>query len=301
VRWQVAECRFESRGLSRRVWNILEAPLHQADINHITGDVHYLTYLLDKPRTILTIADCGFTQRSSKLQKLILRELWYRLPAKKAAYITVISSFVKQELLSLIDYPEDRVIVVPCSIGEQFRRSDKPFATATPRILHVGTKANKNLPRLARALSGLDCVLDIVGPLNDDHLRALQDSGVRYERSEGLTADQIRAKYEACDVVGFVSTYEGFGLPIVEANVVGRPIVTSNVCSMPEVAGDAACIVDPYDVEAIRAGVRRVLEDRAYRQRLVESGFENAKRFTGERIAAQYVELYERARRERSH
>ena len=67
----------------------------------------------------------------------------------------------------------------------------------------------------------------------------------------------------------FVSTYEGFGLPILESQATGRPVVTSNVSSMPEVAGDAACLVNPYDADSIREGILRVINDDAYRKDLM--------------------------------
>jgi glycosyltransferase involved in cell wall biosynthesis len=94
-------------------------------------------------------------------------------------------------------------------------------------------------------------------------------------------------------MVLFASTYEGFGLPIIEAQATGRPVVTSRVTAMPEVAGDGACLVDPYDVASIRSGVLRVLGDRGYRDSLVHRGFENVRRFEPGRIAAQYARLYE--------
>jgi glycosyltransferase involved in cell wall biosynthesis len=93
-------------------------------------------------------------------------------------------------------------------------------------------------------------------------------------------------------MVVFASTYEGFGLPIVEANATGRPVVTSNIFSMPEVAGDAGCFVDPFDASSIRAGIVRVVEDEAYRQGLIKKGFKNVKRFRADAIAHQYAELY---------
>ncbi len=73
---------------------------------------------------------------------------------------------------------------------------------------------------------------------------------------KGLTIDEVVDQYHKCDLVSFVSTYEGFGMPIVEANAIGRPVFTATVASMPEVAADAACLVDPFDVQAIRNGVR---------------------------------------------
>jgi len=90
-----------------------------------------------------------------------------------------------------------------------------------------------------------------------------------------------------------VSTYEGFGLPIVEANAVGRPVITSNVCSMPEVAGDAAFLVDPFDVEDIRRGVLLLINDSHLRRDLVRRGFLNVRRFSIESVATQYRSLYD--------
>ena len=66
-----------------------------------------------------------------------------------------------------------------------------------------------------------------------------------------LSNEEIKKKYEDCDILTLVSTYEGFGMPIIEANRVGRPVITSNILSMPEVAGEAACLVNPFDIENI--------------------------------------------------
>ena len=94
------------------------------------------------------------------------------------------------------------------------------------------------------------------------------------------------------DLLVFVSTYEGFGLPILEAQATGRPVITSNVLSMPEVAGDSACLVDPFDVSSIRKGILKVINDPAYREKLIKRGFENVKRFQPDKIAEQYADIY---------
>jgi glycosyltransferase involved in cell wall biosynthesis len=91
----------------------------------------------------------------------------------------------------------------------------------------------------------------------------------------------------------FASTYEGFGLPIIEANAVGRPVVTSHLWSMPEVAGKSALLVDPYDVASIRDGVLSIIEDAHLRSVLIKNGLENIKRFRLSLIAEQYSALYQ--------
>jgi glycosyltransferase involved in cell wall biosynthesis len=93
-------------------------------------------------------------------------------------------------------------------------------------------------------------------------------------------------------MVLFASTYEGFGMPIVEANTVGRPVITSNLLSMPEVAGDAALIVNPYNVDEIRNGIIKIIEDDEYRNQLINNGFRNAERFSLRNISEEYLKLY---------
>ena len=82
-------------------------------------------------------------------------------------------------------------------------------------------------------------------------------------------------------------------MPILEAHSMGRPVLTSSVASMPFVAGDAAFMVDPFDVKSIREGVVALIEDDAQRERMVKKGFENIKRFDAQRIAESYYALYE--------
>lgn len=178
-----------------------------------------------------------------------------------------------------------------CVRGD-FTPAPKRFSTQEPLILQVGTGANKNLERVVEALSGLKCRMNILGTLPATQKAILERHGIRYSNAQNATDTEVVEAYNASDMVVFASTYEGFGLPIIEANATGRPVVTANVLSMPEVAGSAACLVDPYDVASIRRGILRVIDDASYRQSLIEAGFENVKRFSAKAIAGEYVKLY---------
>jgi glycosyltransferase involved in cell wall biosynthesis len=98
--------------------------------------------------------------------------------------------------------------------------------------------------------------------------------------------------YDQADMVVFVSLAEGFGMPIIEAQAMGRPVIVGNLSPMKEIAGADALTVDPFDTEAIRNAIRQVVEDGPARQRIIVAGLENVKRFSAEAVAGQYARLY---------
>jgi glycosyltransferase involved in cell wall biosynthesis len=289
---RVATSRYESRGLFKRIYNILEARRRQTDVNHITGDVHYLALLISPRSTVLTILDCVCLDRHRGWRQAVLRWLWFELPTRRAAVVTTISAASKREILKYTTCPPDKIRVIPCCVSPAFRPAPRTFNADCPTILQIGTAPNKNIERLAAALAGVRCRLRIVGTLAQPQADAIRTAGIDCVVSERLTDEEIVEAYAAADIVSLVSTYEGFGLPIVEANAVGRPVVTANLSSMPEVAGDAACLVDPYDIAAIRAGFQRVIDDASYRDALVAAGHRNAARFSRETVAREYAAVY---------
>ncbi|MDJ1484993.1 glycosyltransferase family 1 protein [Cytophagaceae bacterium YF14B1] len=280
-------------GITKKLYNILEVLFRpQGDINHVTGDVHYLTFFLKKNKTILTIHDINLMYSTNALKKAVHRWFWLKIPMYRSGMVTVISQTTKNELLKHVDYPEDRIRVIYNCISPHFTPHPKAFTKSKPVLLHIGVKPNKNLSRLIPALEGISCALRIIGQPSSDMLALLEKHRIDYSWKSNLTDEEVLQEYIQSDMLVFVSTFEGFGLPIVEANMVERPVVTSNISSMPEIADNAACLVDPFDISSIRKGILRVIEDDEYREQLLENGRVNRERFTPRSIAHLYSELY---------
>jgi len=292
IAWKIEIAKYYSNGFFKRVYIALAAIFKQEEINHVTGDIGFVAIFLKKRKTVLTILDTGILDQSSPIARKIIQFFWIQLPVKRAAYVTTISNASKKELLKYVTVDEKkvRVIYVPVSKGMEF--SPKTFNTVTPIILQIGTKENKNLIRLAQALKGIHCKLEIVGVLSQEQVLALAENKIDYNNVVNISNEELKVKYQQADLLAFVSTYEGFGMPIVEAQLIGRPVITSNLLSMPEVAGDGALLVNPYNIDEIRKGILKIIEDANYRQTLVKNGLENAQRFDVKIIANQYANLY---------
>ena len=263
-------------------------------VNHITGDVNSVIFSLRRP-TVITIHDCNPLLRYPRWHPRYWFYRWviFEWPARRAAAVTVISEKTRRELLELTNCRADNLHLIPNFVDPAFTYQPRPFRSDYPTILQIGVKENKNLPRLAQALRGLPCRLEIVGKPSPADQQLLDQYGIDYHYATGLTDDEVRERYVAADLLAFISTYEGFGLPILEAQVTGRPVLTSNLSPHREVAGpQGALIVDPFSVPAIRAGIERLIAEPALRHQLISNGRANAARYTIRTVARQYLDLY---------
>lgn len=294
VTYHNCEMPYESKGFLKRIKNVLFSIRHAKQINHITGDVHYLGIFLSRKRTILTIHDCGELDNQKGIKKFILWLFWFYLPVKHLKHITVISESTKSHLLRHVKVNESKITVIPnCLIGN-YKVSLKPFNKSCPQILLVGTTPNKNIERIAFALRDLCCSVFIIGEPNEMQLKALSKNNIRFSFRKGMTRTEVIQAYADCDVVIFVSLVEGFGLPIIEAQASGKPVITSNISAMPATAGTYGCLVDPYNINDIRNALIKIINDDVYRGFLVAKGIDNSKRFDPRVISDQYVNLYKK-------
>lgn len=285
-------CPHFSRGFWPRLANVHQARRKQTEVNHVVGDSHYLALGLNASDCVLTIHDCASFLRLKGWKRAVFRWLWHDWPMRRARVVTVVSESTRRELEKYVGIGRGVVRVIPNCVRREFARSPKAFNEVEPVVLQVGTGWNKNVGRVAEALSGLRCRWVIIGEVSQRLRGVLDDCGVPWRHIPRATDQQVLQAYRDSDVVVFASLYEGFGLPIIEAQATGRPVVTSDRLSMPEVACGAALLVDPLDVSAIRAAVVRVFRDRVLRRDLVEAGFENVKRFEAARVAEAYAQIY---------
>lgn len=292
--WQAAVeiCPFPSKGIFWRVRNLLAARRRAGDVNHIIGDSHYLALSLPRRGLVLTIHDCAPLKRLTGWRREVLRQLWYVLPMRRAAVVTTISEATKNELRHWVGDLADKVLVIPNCVRAEFEPDFRPFHAVAPVVLQVGTGWNKNVERVAEALRGSACRLDIVGALSEHQRQHLADVGVVFRELGRLSHGALLEAYRGCDLAIFASIYEGFGLPIIEAQAVGRPVITSDRSPMPEVAGDGGLFIDPEDVGALRSAVERLIADAEFRESVVAAGYKNAVRFQPHAIASQYAAIY---------
>jgi glycosyltransferase involved in cell wall biosynthesis len=275
----------------------------KADLLH---SMYYLPPMARRP-VVVSIHDVSFERHPEffSRRELYKNRLAVGWAARHADMVLGLTEHARAELVRVYDLDPGRIKVVPAGVGEAFLRAgasreidgggDRPL-----RVLAVGAiQPRKNLARLVQALRRVArtraVVLRVIGPAGHTASRiraSLHDSAVTVEAVGYVDEDALVQEYRRADVFAYPSIYEGFGIPIIEAMACGTPVVTSTGGALPEVAGDAALLVDPHDVDALAAAIQRVGEDDVLRADLVGRGRERAQRFTWSSAVDRLVEAY---------
>jgi len=278
---------------------------------------HYVLPVAVRSRSVVTIHDCihlMFPQYLPNRAAYAYARGAMWSAARRSDRILTVSEASKRDILHFFNVPPDKISVVYNAIDERIWEEPPPEDIARVRerfqldqrfVLYAGTiKPHKNLVRLIEAFAQLrkgefeELKLLIIGD-EISKLPALRRAVHSYKlhkhvRFLGFLPDEtLAALYRLASLFVFPSLYEGFGLPPLEAMASGTPVVTSNVSSLPEVAGDAAVLVDPYDVSSIVEGMRRVLSDSALANELRRKGLIRARDFSWERSVARTHEIYQ--------
>jgi glycosyltransferase involved in cell wall biosynthesis len=283
-------------GLLQCVRNLLFTARLRADIIHVTGDIHYCALAIPRQRCVLTIQDLVSLTRMEGIRRRAFSLFWYSLPLRWASRVTAASEETRRQLVSEFPKGGRKVEVIPACVDEAFGRHHRAPNTDTvsPQVLQMGTGTNKNLERVAVAASDLPLRLRIIGPLSEAERERLGSLNLAWTSVEQISDEQMVKEYRDSDILVFASTYEGFGLPIVEAQAIGLPVITSDVAPMSDVAGDGALLVDPYDVTQIHAALEQLLGSPSLARKLSDRGKRNADRFGATTVANKYAEVYAR-------
>lgn len=262
---------------------------------HVTGDIHYVTFLLFWKKSILTVHDLNNYEEKTGINKLVYGFIWFWLPLKTANVITVISPYTKQQLQTHFKVKEEKIVVINNSFVEPLSETVEaivPDRNVT-KILVIGTKKNKNIPSLVKAIKGMANIeLLIVGDIDNKLMKLLRTNEICFKSFFNISEKELGHVYGMADILYFASTKEGFGLPILEAQSLGLPVITSKTCAMPYVAGDGAVLVDPYEVAEIKDAISIITDNIKERNRIVNNGFENIRRFSVDNFVSQYLTLY---------
>lgn len=235
--------------------------------------------------------------------------------AEKASKIIAVSQSTKNDIIHLLGIEKDKIIVIyeasnlgmyPKVNGEM-ANSDilKKYSIQKPYFLYVGEKRpHKNLEGLIKAFAifkekydSRNSSLVLTGKKYStyhEYITIAENLGVKNSLifTGFIPEKYLKTIYSEAETLLLISFYEGFGIPILEAMECGIPVITSNISSMPEVAGKAALLVDPNNIQEIVEAMNDIVSSKILRKQLIESGFKRVKQFSWERTARQTLKVY---------
>lgn len=254
--------------------------------------------LPERLQSVVTVHDLTHRHFYGRAHR-IYYDLVFRALYRQCAAVVCVSEFTRNEFLEWSGMPSDRVHVIVNGVDAAYARNRETLDYPFPYVLYPGNRRSyKNLNRLIEAFgaSGLErsgIRLLLTGNPDSslvDHARrcgceaALAFTGV-------LPNEAMPKLYRGALFLAFVSLYEGFGLPILEAMASGVPVLTSNLSAMPEVAGQAAVLVDPLSVDDVATAMKELGRDHVWRAKLIARGYERVRHFDWDESAAKLWSL----------
>ncbi len=262
-------------------------------INHVTGDIHYCILGLIGVKSVLTIHDnYAYITARNVLHRAFRWFFWFYLPIKLADRVLCISPKTKDDVDRLVKNDKTQVFSHH-AVNELFTFSQVQHAEK-PIILQVGTEEkNKNLSTSLRALEGLNVKFIVVRPMSKTQIDLANQLKLDYENKINLSDEEMIEIYRSASIVLLPSTFEGLGLPILEAQTIGRPIITSDIMPMNWVAGKGAILLkNPLDYIDLSQKIQQLLTDETLYSQVVKDGLENVKRFSIVEVSKNILKIY---------
>ncbi|MFN2603836.1 MAG: glycosyltransferase family 4 protein [Gemmatimonadaceae bacterium] len=272
------------------------------DLLHSLG---YVSPLAGPGPQVVTVPDLNYIRhqgRHTAAGRRVLR-FFVEQTVKRADHVITISEFSRDEIVRNLEIPEDKVTVTHLAGRDSLNGAggdENVPAIPPPYIMAFSSlSAHKNLPRLVAAFHKIiDVVphsLVLVGhmPENPEFRAELEGAiGDRVKFTGYVPDDQVESLMKNASLFAFPSLYEGFGLPILDAQHAGVPVTCSSVAALPEVAGDGAYLFDPLSVDEMADALKACLVDLDLRSSLIEKGFRNAARFSWDKTARETLAVY---------
>lgn len=244
---------------------------------------------------VITLHDLNHLDRPEN--RSLLKRLYYAAIVKRAchlaAHVLTVSEFSRGRIIDWSGVAPEKVVNVGCGVGPEYHPGAAPYNLPFPYLLCISNrKGHKNEIRQVAAFAKATLPAELRLVLTGEPTPELADCIERCHATSrvhfvGIVPDsKLPSLYRSATALLFVSLYEGFGLPALEAMACGTPVITANSSALPEITGSAALLSDPYSVEQIAEAIEKIVGDTSLRQKLRESGFARAAEFPWENTTA---------------
>lgn len=310
---------FPARAPSLKLWSVGDRIPEQSRRGEGGGryDLYFFPNFVAYPhvggKSVVTVHDLSFEKVPQFVFKKNVDFLKKFVPpsVRSADLVVAISQNTKKDLIETYGIPEKKIAIVNPGVDPRvfYSRSEEEkvavkgkYGIEKPFLLYLGTlEPRKNVSAIVRAYAALpnrrDFNLVLAGKKGwfyEEVFRIVEDLGLREEVIfTGYVSDEDRPRlFSAAEVFVYPSFFEGFGMPVVEAQACGTPVVTSNTTSLPEAVGEGGIFIDPRDVSALSNAIAEIISSSSRRTELSEKGLRNARRFRWEESGRKLLKIF---------